>query len=130
MSFEEKRKAPRLRILDTFSVFVSVPKKSPARLIVHNVSASGISMNVDVEGEPSDTFPIQVGEKLPIDLFLNPTLSIPLTVQVMRLDDRQGEIRAIGAEIVVEESPGFSALQGFVKLIDELAKAKGLVLHA
>ena len=117
----ERRKAKRRPILESFSLFVVVPGKGDYRLPLHDLSELGIGFDLDMEGEDPAAFPIKPSEHIDVLLYLNQTLSIPLTVKVARIVD-EGGYRKIGAEFLEKNGKSHQALLSFVKVIDELAE--------
>lgn len=115
----ERRRARRRPILNTFSLFVVVPKKGVHRLTIQDVSDFGIGFELDTEGEDQAAFPIAAGEKLDLRFYLNTALFLPLTVEVVRLQERDG-VRYVGAEFSDKSSRGFQALQSFLTMLDAI----------
>jgi len=113
----ERRKTKRRPILDTFSLFVVVPKKGMHRLQVHDVSEGGLGFDLDIDGENFDEFPAKVGEKLVVHLYLNQSLYLPLQVQIARLEDTK-TIRRLGTELVDPNSPESKAFGSFLQMLD------------
>ncbi len=121
----ERRKSQRRPILETFSLFVVVPKKGDHRLQVHDLSDQGVGFDIDTEGESISDFPLKAGETFELNFYLNQSLYIPLMVKVARIEET-GVVRRIGAEFVKKDSKGFQALNAFVKLLDSLLEAAEL----
>lgn len=113
----ERRKAERRPILESFSLFVSVPKKNVLRLPIHDLSELGIGFDLDAEGENPSDFPVKVGETLDIEIYLNQSLHIPLTIKVARIEGSE-KTRKVGGEYADRSSKGFAALQAFIKMLD------------
>lgn len=123
----ERRRANRQNILDSFSVFIVVPKKGPHRLKVHNVSTVGIAFDLDIEGEPSDQFPLQTGESLDGQLYLNQSLFVPLQLKITRLSRNDG-VRQVGADVTNDkEGKSYQAFKSFVNMIEAVAAAGQIV---
>lgn len=118
-SGEERRRAPRRPVLESFSLFVSVPKKGGYKLPVHDLSELGMGFDIDLEGEGTDV-PIASGEKLEVHFYMNQTLYLPLTVTVVRIIDRNG-VRRIGAEFPDDTSRYNRALNSFLGMLDSIA---------
>lgn len=118
---EDKRRAKRRPILDTFSLFISIPRKGPHRLKVHDVSELGIGFDFDIEGEPNSDFQPQKGQQMEIHLYLNQSLFIPLTVEVARVDT-QGRLRRVGAEFAQTKERPYRAFTAFLTALDVLAE--------
>ncbi len=120
---DERRKTTRRKILESFSVFVSIPKKGGYRLPVHDMSEGGISFDLDTDGEDLDHFPAQSGEKLEVHVYINQSVFVPLQVKMIRVSQpgsSRGQVREIGAEILTEPSKGYPAYCAFLKLVDHL----------
>jgi hypothetical protein len=117
----ERRKARRRPILDTFSLFVVLPKKGGHRLKVNDLSDSGISFDFDTEAEEASGSPLKSGETLETHFYLNQSLFIPLSVRIVRLEDRN-EVRRVGAELLAKGA-GFEPVQAFLTMLDKVADA-------
>lgn len=118
---DERRRSRRRPILDTFSLFVVVPKKGVHRLQVHDLSDLGIGFDLDIDGESFDEFPINPKEKLTVQLYLNQSLYLNLDVQVMRIEDSSG-VRRVGAEFTDRTSPSHKAFAAFLQMLDLLSE--------
>jgi hypothetical protein len=114
----ERRRTRRRPIISTFSLFVVIPRKGPHRLPIHDLSDAGIGFDLDTEGEESGDFNVKEGESLDIHLYLNQSLYLPLSVRIMRLEERN-QVRRIGAEFS-EEDAGFKAFQAFLQMLDSI----------
>ena len=121
----ERRGSKRRPILESFSFFVSIPKKGGHRLIAHDVSDSGMSFDFDIEGEGADAMPVKKGESFDVQLYLNQSLYLPLAVTVIRVTDVDG-IRKIGSEFNDKQGAGFKALLSFLAMVDNISEAVGL----
>jgi len=115
---QERRKFKRRQIIDSFSMFVSLPKKGGAKLSLHDVSEQGIGFDFDTDGEAHADSPIAKGDSFDVHLYLNQSLYLPLTVRTARIEP--GAIRRLGAEFVETKSPAFEAFQAFVQFLDKL----------
>ena len=121
-SGEERRRAKRRPILDSFSLFVSVPKKGPHRLKVHDVSDLGLGFDLDAEGESLTDFLIQNGEMLEVHFYLNQSLYLPLRAEVTRIVTK-ADVRQVGAEFVDKaSSKAYKAYLAFLVMLDSLAE--------
>jgi len=118
---DNRRKAKRRPILDTFSLFVVVSTKNILRLKINDLSELGIGFNFDIEGE-AEQAPIKVGDLLDLQLYLNQSLHIPLQIKIARIEDAE-KIRKIGAEYTDKTSKGYQALMAFLEMLDRLADA-------
>jgi hypothetical protein len=118
----ERRRVQRRPVLDSFSMFVVVPKKGVHRLKVHDISNLGVGFDLDIEGEAFEDFPVKKAEQFELHLYLNQSLYLPLKVEVVRVENA-GMVRRIGAEFVDREGNGYKALQAFVQMIDAVVLA-------
>lgn len=120
----ERRQAKRRPVIESFSLFLVVPSKGVHRLRVHDVSEIGIGFDLDLEGETFEEFPVQKGQKIDIQLYLNQSLSLPLSITVARVH-AEGSIRRVGAQFekdASENGQGYRAYRAFVDMIDALAE--------
>src|SRR5688572_993344 len=113
----DRRRSKRRPILDTFSLFVVLPKKGAHRLAVHDVSELGLRFDLNLEGEEAAEFPITNGERLELHFYLNQSLFLPLPVQIVRVESGGPVIRA-GAEIVDAAAPASQGYQAFLAMLD------------
>lgn len=116
---KERRRSSRQSILDSFNLFVSIPKKGGHRLRVQDLSLNGVGFDLDTEGEVEQDFPVKEGEIIEIQLFINRSLHIPLTVEIKRLMN-QGGVRFVGTEVKKEANKAYDAFQSFVNLVEQL----------
>jgi c-di-GMP-binding flagellar brake protein YcgR len=116
----ERRRAKRIPILASFSISLVVPKKGMQRLNIFDVSENGIGFILNIEEEFSSSFPTQLGDLLEINLYLNASLFLPLSVRVVRIDDAQTGERRIGAEFENRTSETFTAFLAFLTFLDKI----------
>ena len=115
----ERRRARRRPILNTFSLFVVVPKKGVHRLVIHDVSDLGIGFDLDTEGESQTDFPLTPGEIIDLRLYLNQSLYLPLSVEVVRIEERH-LLRRVGAEFSNRSARNHKAFLSFLNMLDEV----------
>ncbi len=115
----EKRRSKRRPVLDTFSLFVVVPKKGIHRLQVHDVSDFGIGFDIDTDGEVAADYPLKNGDRIELHFYLNQSLYLPLTVDIVRLEQVK-TVRRVGAELNKKESAALKAYLSFLKMLDEI----------
>ena len=118
----ERRRARRRPILDSFSLFITIPKKGVHRLRIHDASELGLGFEFDTEGELIDDFPVAPGEAVDVRLYLNQSLYLPLSVSVARVQPGEAG-RRVGAEFSERSSPSYRAFQSFLALLDQLVDA-------
>lgn len=118
----DRRRSARMAILDTFSLFAVVPSKGPHRLRLNDISDVGVGFDLDIEEESGlETFQVKPGDRLEIQLYVNQSLYLPLTVEIRRVTQR-GEIRGLGAEFLSRGSQGYLALIAFLDMLDALGE--------
>jgi hypothetical protein len=111
--------------MDTFSLFVVVPKKGPHKLGVRDVSDLGMRFDIELESEVPGEFAIQVGDTLDIELYLNQTLSLPLKVQVVRFAGaKDSGPRQIGVALTDLYAPSYRAFAAFIQLLDAVSESQ------
>jgi hypothetical protein len=116
---KERRRAVRRPLLESFSLFVVIPKKGGYRLKVHDVSDHGLGFDLDTEGESASDFPTAVGDRYALRFYLNQTLYIPLQVALVRVDPQPRQ-RRVGVEIVDRATAGYQAYLAFLRMLDAL----------
>ncbi|MEO5970353.1 MAG: PilZ domain-containing protein [Bdellovibrionia bacterium] len=116
----ERRKAKRIPILASFSISLVVPKKGMHRLHIYDVSEKGIGFILNIEEEFSSSNPTEVNDLLEINLYLNSSLFLPLSIRVVRIDDTQTGERRIGAKFEKRDSETFTALLAFLTFLDKI----------
>ncbi|MEK6705593.1 MAG: PilZ domain-containing protein [Bdellovibrionota bacterium] len=115
----ERRLAKRRPILETFSIFVVVPKKGVHRLKLGDLSEIGIGFDLDIEGEPQAGFPMASGGEIGLRLYLNQSLYLPLVVKVVRVEKREG-FRRVGATFSDAGGKVHNALVSFLHMLDDV----------
>jgi len=115
----ERRHSKRRPILETFSIFIVIPQKGLYRLAVHDMSEDGMNFNVDIEGEPIFSFQPKVGESIDIRIYLNKSLYIPLSIQVVRITQHPSG-RRVGAEFHHKKSESYKAFHTLLHLLDSI----------
>lgn len=118
----ERRRAERRPVLDTFAVFVVIPKKGMCRLKIHDMSELGLGFNLDVLREAHDDFSVRVGHSLDLRFYINQSLFLPLSVRVVRVDIQDGMHR-VGAEFSEKNSPAYQAFLSFLQMLDRILEA-------
>ncbi len=117
----ERRRSTRRPIVETFSLFVTIPRKGPHRLAVHDLSEHGMGFDLDTAGEDLADFPVSQGESLEICLYLNQSLFLPLTVEVVRLESHTG-LRRAGAVFRDLKSQNHKAFVSFLAMLDSISE--------
>jgi hypothetical protein len=115
----ERRKTQRRPMMATFSVFIVIPKRGLHRLEVHDVSEMGIGFDLDVEGEDSLNFPVKEGDTVDFRFYLNQSLYIPLSIQIVRLQEHH-QVRRVGAEFQDKTSQNYQAFLSFLHFLDQI----------
>ena len=122
---DNRRKARRRPILESFSVFVVAGKKDVCKLKIHDLSELGIGFYFDVGGESATEIPVKAGDAMNLELYLNQTLHIPLQIKVMRVEEVEGS-RKLGAEYADKSSKGYLALIAFLEMLDRVMDAASI----
>jgi hypothetical protein len=115
----ERRRSRRQPVLDTFSLFVVVPKKGIHRLPIHDVSLEGIGFDLDMEGESPSDFPVKQGETVELRIYLNQSLFLTLNTKIARLVEKN-LVRRVGGEFVDRSGKSFKAFQSFMKMLEDI----------
>jgi hypothetical protein len=118
-SDHERRRSKRRPILETFNLFISIPKKGFYKLSARDVSDTGILFDLDIEGEPPGIFPLNRGDTLDLRFYLNTTLFIPMTVKIARIE-LTSHGRQAGGEFQDVESPHYKAYLAFLHFLDAI----------
>ncbi len=118
----ERRRAKRRAILDTFSFFSTLSNSIHHRTRVHDVSDLGVAFDFDADFPLGESFLPKVGDHLTIQLHLNPSLSIPLNIKVVRID-KQSTCTRFGAEFTDPSGSFYVAFKAFLAFIDSLELA-------
>jgi hypothetical protein len=119
MAGEERRKSVRRKILDSFGMFCTGPRKGGYKLTIHDMSEGGLAFDLDVEGEDFEFFPVSLGESIDIRLYVNQSVFIPLRVKMVRVTE--GSVRRVGGEIIpAGETKGYQAYCALLKFVDLL----------
>jgi len=119
MSTQERRKFKRRPILDTFSVFATIPKKGPHRLTLLDLSDQGLGLMLDTEGENEGDFPVKNGDVLEVHFYLNQSLYLPIQIKVVRLETKAA-LRQVGGEIISRKDQAHQAYVSFLTMLDNL----------
>jgi hypothetical protein len=115
----ERRKAKRRMILETFSLFVVIPKKGDLRLPLLDLSELGVGFEVDLEDDDA-LVNLRTDEQMELHLYLNQSLYLPLKVAVKRLI-LKGKRRHVGAEFVQQGGTSHNAVVAFLQMLDILS---------
>lgn len=116
----ERRKAKRRMILETFSLFVVIPKKGDLRLPLLDLSELGVGFELDLEDEDSSLMSLRTDEQVELHLYLNQSLFLPLKVIVKRLI-LKGKRRHVGAEFAQQGGTSHNAVVAFLEMLDILS---------
>jgi hypothetical protein len=123
----ERRKSRRRPVLETFSLFIVIPKKGPHRLAVRDVSDLGMrfDLDLDLEAAAPDDFRVAVGDTLEVDFYINQSLALPLKLQVARFAEATpGSPRQIGGALVDLYAPSYRAFAAFIQLLDAITEMR------
>ena len=109
-------------MLDTFSIFVVIPSKGFHRLRIFDLSEDGIGFELDTEGESVDAFAVERGSVMELRLYLNQSLYLPVSLEVVRLDESHAT-RRIGGVFAEKNSKAYTAFVAFLKMLDSVQEA-------
>lgn len=115
-SGEEKRKARRTLVQESFQLFLVIPKvHGMVRVYLRDISQLGLCFHSEVDGA------FKEGQKLAVRVYINPSFYLPLDCRVVRVKP---------AEIALEyEDPKSTSAQALARLQEFLEAAeKGAVL--
>ncbi len=122
-SGSERRKAKRREVLDQFSFYICVPKLGYTRHKVNDVSELGIGFTLDTMGE----FKLAQNEVCSLQFYMNQSLYLPLTIQAVRLMEKDEHTQEVGAIFQDPETAVHQTLLTLVKLIDQLSESAEIV---
>lgn len=113
---DERRRAKRMAVRESFSFFLVIPKKmGMSRIYMRDISISGISFWSDMAAE------FAVGAELSIRLYTSPALYLPIEVKVVRSSPNE-----IAINFIDQESDSVRALAKFLEFLD-LAEAAAVL---
>jgi len=115
----ERRRARRRPVLDTFSIFIVIPKKGLHRLEVQDISEGGLGFLLDVEGESPIDYPAKINDAIDFRFYMNNSLYIPMSVQIVRIEDLSTG-RRVGAEFQDKSKPSYKAFLSLLKFLDDI----------
>lgn len=111
----ERRRSNRKQVIETFQVFLVIPKSGLRRLYLKDVSDHGLGF----AAEPDDRF--ASGDITECFFYINPSLKLPLKIKVAHVQsDQNGELR-VGCELLDDKSKAATAFRHFINLLDELS---------
>lgn len=119
---DERRRARRRPILDTFLISAQLPALGPYRLEVEDLSEVGIGLRIEEQvlrevGTPSP----RSGESLELKLYLNTSLFIPLRIRVARVLPRDQERQLlVGGDFEGSSDGAVHAVRSFLGVLDLL----------
>jgi hypothetical protein len=131
MTAPDRRQAQRRPVLNTFSVFVVVPKKGLHRLAVHDISENGMGFDLDLAGEFPQEYPAKVGDSVEFRFYLNQSLFIPLVIQIARVEEQAEGYRRIGAEFkeAHKKTQSYKAFLSLLTFLDTIVDELKIDTH-
>ena len=106
----ERRRGNRREVLETFHVFLVIPKIGLRKLYLKDLSEFGVGFLPD----EYDLF--KEGSCYDAEIYINPSLKLPLPIKIARVTKD-----LIGCEFTDTNSKAYAALVKFVVLLDELS---------
>lgn len=118
LSGEERRRAKRTLVQESFNLFLVIPEiHGMVRIYMRDISRLGICFQSEVES------PIKKGQELKTRLYINPGLYLPLDCRVVRVGN--GEV---ALEFVDANAPPAKAV-GFLQDFFETAATAGVLVE-
>lgn len=115
----DRRRSQRKQVLDTFQVFLVVPKHGSHKIYLRDLSEHGLGFTTD----PIERF--RSGDTVECFFYMNPSLKLPLTIRVAHVTaDPESGFR-VGCQFTETESKAYLAYLSFVRLLDELTPFLG-----
>ena len=114
----ERRKTKRRKILENFSFYIQIPKFGPGRHKVNDLSEFGMGFEVDSIG---GIFTLKKDEKTDLNFYLNQSLYLPLKIQVVRQEQKEG-VQSIGAVLLETNSNQYQTFLSLVRFLDQLSE--------
>ncbi len=110
---DERRKAKRILVEESFSLYIVIPKKmGMARIYMRDISKTGLCLRTEVDMDFS------VGQVLDIRLYTNPIFYLPLKAKVLRVHN--GEL---GLEYIDADSKSVGAITKLLEFFEVAADA-------
>ena len=114
MKKEERRTNPRKEVLDSFHMFIVIPKFGLHKIYLYDIAENGLSFLSDEKFK----------ENASLDVFfhINPNLRLPLSLNVLHVQKHNDKENKIGCELNTTgtSKPAFEAYLSFLKLLDQL----------
>jgi hypothetical protein len=122
---DERRRARRRPILDTFLISAQLPALGPYRLEVEDLSEVGIGLRLEEQMlSEVGISPPRLGETLELKLYLNTSLFIPLRIRVARALRREDERQIlVGGDFEGSSEGAVHAVRSFLGVLDLLVDA-------
>lgn len=109
----ERRKSERREVLETFHVFLVIPKGGLHKIYLKDVSEGGLSFLAPVPEE----FP--EGRVFEAHFYINPTLRLPLRMRVAHVQG-SGDSARVGCQFSETSSRAYKAYARFLGLLEDL----------
>lgn len=111
----ERRKHARREVLETFHVFVVIPKVGPQKLYLADLSEGGFAMNADEDAH------LKAQDAYSGFFYINPSLKLPLSFKVAHIAPQADGAQRIGCEFNDPTSKAYKSYVKFLHLLDDLA---------
>lgn len=112
----ERRRYRRRIVLDSFHVFLTVPKNGENKIYLKDISENGFAFESDKRNSFS------LSQTLECAFYINAGLSVPLKVRVAHIRPLENGSKLTGVEVLPNQDKSHQALIIFVKLLDQLTK--------
>ena len=117
---KERRKNSRRPIIESFSLFSVVPQWQDLKLVVKDLSESGLSFEVGHDEFEALGHGASEGQILKMKFYLNQTLSLPIQGKIVRIQTLKEGTTQMGVEFLTSDSQSLHAIQDFLKFLDRL----------
>lgn len=121
----ERRKHRRHQILEGFSFFVVVPQKGFLKLKLEDISMQGIGFHLTFPGETiAEKSDVKIGDSIEVLLYVNRSLSIPISVKVARVEQTK-EMLKIGGQVHHAQTETERAYLALIEFLGALENMNG-----
>lgn len=111
----ERRKHARRDVLETFHVFLVIPKVGPQKIYLRDLSEGGMALVAEAED------PLKLQDVVSCFLHINPNLKLPLSFKVTHVKVDADGTKRLGCEFDDTSSKAYKAYVKFLDLLDELS---------
>jgi hypothetical protein len=110
----ERRRSARKEVLETFHVFLVIPRSGLRKMYLKDVSDHGMGFYAEAD----DAF--TSGEVIDCTFYINPSLKLPLSLKVAHVIDEGGR-KKVGCEFNNTSTKAHKVFGDFMSLLNDLA---------